>query len=67
MTEQGTLFLATWKKLKDDKRSLVKIYDETGIPFYWLKKFRNGEIKNPSVNRVQALYEHLTGSKLKLN
>ena len=37
---------------------------ETLIPFGWLQKFCAGTFKNPSVNRVVFLYEHLSGTKL---
>ena len=46
------------------KKDLLGIYHDTGLPFYWLRKFAGGEIKNPSVNRVQFLHEHLSGKKL---
>lgn len=45
-------------------RDLVTIMRETKIPYFWLRKFAAGEFKNPSVNRVQFLYEHLTNTKL---
>lgn len=46
------------------ERDLFEIYAETKISFYWLRKFVVGTYKNPSVNRVQYLYEHLTGKPL---
>lgn len=57
-----SLMLKTIELLK--KRDLFEVYAETKISFYWLRKFVALEFKNPSVNRVQYLYEHLTGSKL---
>jgi len=57
-----SLMLATIKLAKE--RDLVTISFETNIPFYWLRKFITECYKNPSVNRVQHLYEHLTSSKL---
>jgi hypothetical protein len=56
--------VATTNLLRSDPRTLIKIYSDTGIPYYWLKKFSAGEFNNPSVNRVQDLYEHLSGKKL---
>ena len=47
-------------------RDLLKIHRETGIPFYWLKKLSMGRIANPSVNRIQYLYENLKGRRIKL-
>ena len=46
--------------LENDKRSLIDIHKQTGLPFYWLRKIKTGEIKNPSVNRIVYLYQHLT-------
>lgn len=37
---------------------------ETKISFYWLRKFSSGNFSDPSVNRVQELYEYLTGEPL---
>lgn len=54
--------LETQKLLKD--QDLLVVYSETGISFYWLRKFAVGEFKNPSVNRVQRLYEFLKGQPL---
>jgi hypothetical protein len=45
-------------------RDLLKIYTETGIPYYWLRSFVSGKYQNPSVNRVQYLYEHLAKDTL---
>lgn len=61
---QGSLHAVTMHLLKQSEKSLIEIYAETGISFYWLRKFANGEIKDPSVNRVQELYEHLSGKEL---
>ena len=60
--QPGTLMLETQKMLKD--QDLLTVYSETGISFYWLRKFASGEFKNPSVNRVQRLYEFLKGDPL---
>jgi hypothetical protein len=45
-------------------KDLLALYAETSVPYYWLRQFSRGAYKNPSVNRVQYLYEHLTNSKL---
>lgn len=60
----ASLMEITRQMLKDSQKSLPEIYKESGIPFYWLRKFASGEIKNPSVNRVQRLYEYLSGKSL---
>lgn len=60
--QPGTLMTETQKLLKD--QDLLEVYANTGISFYWLRKFASGEFKNPSVNRVQCLYEFLKGQPL---
>jgi DNA-binding Xre family transcriptional regulator len=35
--------------------TLEELYQKTGLPLSWLRKFRQGEIKSPSVQRVEAL------------
>lgn len=57
----GTLLAKTIVLLQNDERSLVTLAQETKLPFYWLKAFKSGGIANPSVNRIQKLYEHLAG------
>lgn len=60
--QPSSLMLKTIDLLKG--RDLLEVYSETKISFYWLRKFVAGSYKNPSVNRVQYLYEHLSGSRL---
>jgi hypothetical protein len=36
---------------------------EGEVEYDWLKRFANGEIKDPSVNRVQALHDSLANRK----
>lgn len=60
--QPGTLMCKTLELLKE--RDLLQVYSETKISFYWLRKFVGGGFKNPSVNRVQYLYEHLTNTRI---
>ena len=60
----GSLLEETLRLLKQSEKSTIDIHKETGQPFHWLRKLRAGEIPNPSVNRIQALFEHLSGRKL---
>lgn len=62
--EPGTLMQETLALIEKSGKSLPQLYRETGVPFYWLKKFVSGEFTNPSVNRVQFLYEHLSGKRI---
>lgn len=61
---RGSLLTATLLLLKESKKSALVLHIETGIPYYWLKKFMANAIPDPSVNRVQSLYEHLAQRKL---
>lgn len=60
--QPGSLMRRTSDLLRE--KDLLKVYAETNISFYWLRKFASGSFRNPSVNRVQYLYEHLSGTKL---
>jgi len=60
----GPLMRRTRELLNASEKGLLDIFTETGLPFYWLRKFKNGEFVNPSVNRVQYLYEYLSGKPL---
>ena len=54
----------TRELLRGCDKGILGVRDDTQLPFYWLRKFANGEIPNPSVNRVQFLYEYLTRKPL---
>lgn len=41
----------------------IAIEFEGEVEYDWLKRFANGEIKDPSVNRVQALHDCLANRK----
>ncbi len=57
--QPGTLLTSTLALLKEDPRPLLTLYEETGIPYHWLKSFSAGKIQNPSVNRIECLREKL--------
>lgn len=63
---KGSLYSRTLDLLKQSGIPLPEIYKETHLPYYWLKKFSSGEIRDPSVNRVQRLYEFLADRKLEV-
>lgn len=52
---------ATLRLLDETDKSLPDIANAVGVSFYWLRKFKSGEISNPSVNRVERLYNYLSG------
>jgi hypothetical protein len=64
--DKGSLHNRTLDLLKQSEVPLPEIYKETHLPYYWLKKFSSGEIRDPSVNRVQRLYEYLAGKQLEV-
>ena len=66
LAKQSTqsLMKVTRDLLQRDKRTQQEIHQGTGIPFHWIQQFSFGKFKNPSVNRVQNLYEFLSGKPL---
>ena len=59
--------LARTKELLEQKsiNDLARIADETGLPFSWLHSIRYKDI-SPSVDRIEKLYEHLSGHELEV-
>jgi hypothetical protein len=60
----STLYQKTLKLLEESELSLNQISEDADLPYDWLVAVRYDRIKNPSVNRIQKLYEFLNGSKL---
>jgi hypothetical protein len=61
-----TLMEATLRLLRESPLSIPEIHagmKEQGseVTFYWLRKFSSGNVKHPSVNRVEELYVFLCG------
>ena len=44
----------------EDSRTLA---DEVGVSYEWIRKFMTGQIKDPSVNKMEKLYTVLYKSK----
>ena len=65
-SETRSLVARTRELLRDRDNTLQDIVHETGLNFYWLSQFSSGQSINSSADRVQFLYEYLTGSELKL-
>lgn len=59
---KGSLHQETIRLMKERSQTLIEISQATGIPFYWLRKIE--EFEDPSVNRIQRLYEYLSGRQL---
>lgn len=65
---QTTLYERTLYHLRNRniQLTLKEIAYVTHTNRNWLDKLSQGKIKNPSVNRIQTLYEYLTQTKLEL-
>lgn len=66
MKESLSLMTKTRSLLESDPRSLLDLHKESGLSYYWLRKFKSNVLEDPSVNKVQALYEFLTGNDLRV-
>jgi hypothetical protein len=60
----GTLLERTRALLAQTDQTYVEIYTATQLDPNWLSALLRGKIADPSVNKVQRLYEHLTQRKL---
>lgn len=60
----GSLLKITRKLLNKRKRTFRSLSRETGLGYFWLIQVAAGNVGDPGVNRIQFLYEHLTGKKL---
>jgi hypothetical protein len=59
-----TLMQRTQQLLRDTDKTYNMILIDLGIPQNWLSLFANDRLPDPSVNRVQKLYEYLSGKTL---
>jgi hypothetical protein len=62
----STLLEKTLELLEDCPYTMPELYMRTGVSFYWIRKFKTGTMRNPSVVKVQTLYEFLTGRTLEV-
>ena len=60
----GTLLTHTLSLLRQRKCSIEKLSHQLDMPVSWLNMLERGEMKAPGVNRIQYLYEKLSGKKL---
>lgn len=61
--QPGSLMKRT-RELLLERDDMVEVIVGTRLPHLWLYNFRRGYFTNPSVNRVQVLYEYLSNTKL---
>lgn len=62
----GTLLTRTRDMLNACPEDYLTINKATGCSPWWLSNFKRGLLPDPSVNRVQKLYEYLSGQPLQL-
>jgi hypothetical protein len=65
-TPPGTLHEITRELLKADAQTTFDVAVGTELSYSWIVAFACGRMKNPSVSKVQRLYEYLTGKPLAL-
>ena len=65
-TPPGDLLTRVLELLADRPRNMTysDIALATKLPEPWIKTFAAGQIKDPSVSRVEILYTYLTGNPL---
>lgn len=51
-------------KLLNNGADISQVALKTNLQYDWVNKLKRGDIKDPSVNKVQAVYEYLTGRPL---
>jgi len=59
-----TLHEKTITLLDQCDTSIQEISEKSGLPYDWLVSVKYRRIQAPSVDRIQRLYEYLTGKKL---
>lgn len=59
-----TLLERTLELLRETQESYLDIYKATGLRPSWLVQLNTGKIQDPSVRKIQALYEHLAQREL---
>lgn len=60
-TADGSLLARTRTLLRESEQSYLDIYEATKLTPNWLSLLARGKLREPSVNKVQKLYEHLSG------
>lgn len=65
-TPSGSLHLRTLRLVQGLPRTktLAQVAADTGLPPAWLSAFCREEMDAPNVNRVQVLFEYLSGRRL---
>lgn len=66
LPDEGSLLARTKHELVHSASSYLQIYKDTGLTPNWLSLLAQGKIAEPSVNKIQKLYEYLTGRPLEV-
>lgn len=61
---EATLLKRTRTLITESGKTHMQICIATGLQINWISGVATGRIKDPSVNRIQKLYEYLAGKKL---
>lgn len=64
MTEPITLTDKMRELVDTSPKTLRQIAKDAGVPFFWLRGVVYDSRRNQSVNRIQKVYENLSGKKL---
>ena len=65
-TETCSLHRLTLELLHTADETTFAVAVATGLTYSWIVAFSANKMRNPSANKVQRLYEYLTGKPLKL-
>lgn len=61
---QLNLLDKTRELLKNSTLTVEEIARRSGLTYHWITSLRADRVRDPSVNRVQLLYETLTNTNL---
>jgi hypothetical protein len=64
--KEGSLLAKVRAMLVDCEETNLELFKATGLPPGWLDTVKRGVTKDPSVNRIQKLYEYLSKKNLKV-
>lgn len=62
----GELLTKVRNMINNDPRSFSQLSHDTRLPPVWIRQIADGAIVNPSVNRVEWLYNALSKDKLRV-
>ncbi len=65
-TPTESLHLITLELLRSSPEDTAAVAVATGLSYSWIVTFAADRMRNPSVNKVQRLYEYLTGKPLRV-